>query len=327
MVEVAHGESEASTLALRGLRAALFLALGVLVLETLGAILSRSLSVTIDAVHGIPDLFAFAISYFSLVGTGRGPTDRHTFGSHRLEVFAAILNAFVILTAGVAFAYPAVLGLVGGRALLGSIDPVWILFAAVPTLFLRATSAVYLGRIPKAARDLNVRSVLLHLATDVAITVALLVDAVVLTLDPRFVTVDSAVALFLAGLLVVESVPIFRAAWTVLTERVPPGVSLPALTAAIQGTPRVRQVHDLHVWAVCPTLVCMTAHVRVDEMPVSDTASVTAELRRKVEVEFGILHSVFELESGPRVPSAHLDRESPAFPAADSGSRSDVMPK
>jgi len=334
VVEVPHGESEGSTLALSGLRAALFLALGVLLFEAVGAVLSRSLSVTVDAIHDIPDLFAFAISYFSLLGTARGPTSRHTFGSHRIEVFAAILNAFVILTAGIAFAYPALLGLLGGRSLLGTIDPIWILFAAVPTLFLRTGSAAYLGRIPKAARDLNVRSVLLHLATDVTITVALIADAVVLTVAPKFVAVDAGVALLIAGILVVESIPIFQAAWTVLTERVPPGVSLPALTVAIQSTDRVREVHDLHVWAVCPTLVCMTAHVRVDEMPVSDTARVTAELRRKVETEFGILHSVFELESGPIGPVPHGDRESPAFPPAGSlgptstgGARSDVTPK
>ena len=133
-----------------------------------------------------------------------------------------------------------------------------------------------------------------------AITVALIADATVLYLYPASAWVDSAAALVIAGILVYESIPIFRGGWEVLTERVPRGVSLSALTVSIRSVDRVREVHDLHVWALCPTLVCMTAHVRVDEMPVSESARVTAVLRERVEREFGIVHSVFELETeGP----------------------------
>ncbi|NNN17083.1 MAG: cation transporter [Thermoplasmata archaeon] len=302
MTEQAHGESEASRRILRGLLVALVLAVVVLGFEAIGAILSRSLAVTVDAVHDIPDIFAFAISYFALAGTARGRTDAHTFGSHRLEVFAAILNAFIILAAGVVFAYPAILELVSRTTLLGPIDPAWILFAAVPTLALRSASAVYLGRIPRAARDLNIRSVLVHLGTDIAITAALIADAAILVLSPGSAWVDGAVTLVVAAILIYESIPIFQGGWEVLTERVPRGVSLPAVTESILTAPRVRGVHDVHIWAVCPTLVCMTAHVRVDNMPMHEASEVTAELRERVERAFGIVHSVFELETEPSTP-------------------------
>lgn len=297
VTEHAHGESEASQRILRGLGVALVLAIVVLGFEAIGAVLSRSLAVTVDAVHDIPDIFAFTISYLALAGTARGRTDAHTFGSHRLEVFAAILNAFIILAAGVLFAYPAILELVNRASLLGPIDPVWILFAAVPTLALRSASAVYLGRIPRAARDLNVRSVLVHLGTDIAITGALIVDAGLLVLSPGAVWIDGAVTLVVAAILIYESIPIFQGGWEVLTERVPRGVSLPAVTESILTAPRVRGVHDVHIWAVCPTLVCMTAHVRVENMPMDEASEVTAELRGRVERAFGIVHAVFELET------------------------------
>jgi cobalt-zinc-cadmium efflux system protein len=299
-----HGEGETSGRILRGLAVALGLSVVVLGLELAGAFLSRSLSVTVDAVHSIPDVFAFAISYLSLAAAGRGPNEENTFGSHRLEVFAAILNAFVILAAGVIFAYPAALELLGGSSLLGPVDPAWILYAAVPTLALRSVAAVYLGRIPRAVRDLNVRSVLVHLGTDVVITLTLIVDAVVLILWPGRLGVDAAAALVISAILVYESIPIFRGGWDVLTERVPRGLSMPDLIGALESTPRVREVHDVHVWSVCPTLVCLTAHVDVEEMPVSESGQVTEELRRRVERQFGILHAVFELETERERPQA-----------------------
>lgn len=297
MVEHPHGESEASHRILQGLVVALLLSAIVLGLETVGAVMSRSLAVTVDAVHAVPDLFAFAVSYLSLAGIARGSTGKHTFGTHRFEVFAAILNAFVILAAGLLFTYPATVGLVNGTTPFGPIDPAWILFAAVPTLALRSISAVYLGRIPRAVRDLNVRSVLVHLGADIAITGALIVDGIVLVYSPSSVQLDSAVTVVIAGILIIESIPIFRGAWDVLTERVPRGLSLVSLTASITSVPRVKAVHDLHVWAVCPTFVCLTAHVEVEEMTLGECASATDELRHTVERAFGIAHSVFELET------------------------------
>jgi cobalt-zinc-cadmium efflux system protein len=304
MGDPGHGESETSGRILKGLAVALGLSVAVLVLEVAGAFLSHSLSVTVDAVHSVPDVFAFAISYLSLVAAGRGPTDQHTFGSHRLEVFAAILNAFVILAAGVIFVIPAALELWDKSSLFGTIDPMWILFAAVPTLVLRTAAAGYLGRIPRAARDLNVRSVMVHLATDIAITLALIVDAVLLFLSPSAVWVDAAAALVISIILVYESIPIFRGGWDILTERVPRGLSMNSLIQTLESAPRVRDVHDVHVWSVCPTLVCMTAHVGVEEMPMSECASVTDELRHRVEQRFGIVHAVFELETERNRPPA-----------------------
>jgi cobalt-zinc-cadmium efflux system protein len=297
MVDPPHGESETSGRILRGLWVALVLAVVVLALESIGVVLSRSLSLTVDAVHSLPDIFAFAISYLSLAHVARGPTEQHTFGSHRLEVFAALLNAFVILAAGALFAVPAVLELWHGGAVLGPVDPAWILFAAIPSLLLRVGSALYLERMPRSARDLNVRSVIVHLGTDVAITVTLLVDAVLLLLRPADGWVDAAAALAICLLLVYESIPIFRGGWDVLTERAPRGLSMDALIGALEATPRVRGVHDVHVWSVCPTLVCMTAHVGVDEMSMTESGEVKRALRRTAEDRFGIVHAVFELES------------------------------
>jgi hypothetical protein len=49
-------------------------------------------------------------------------------------------------------------------------------------------------------------------------------------------------------------------------------------------------------------LVCLTAHVGVREMTLKDATSVVAQLRTRIENEFGIVHSTFEVESLPTGP-------------------------
>ncbi len=282
---------------LRGLRMATALALVVLVIEAVGAFLSRSLSLTVDAVHNVPDVLAFALSLGALSATAKGSTESFTFGTHRFEVFAGLLNAALVLGTGLAFGYGAVVSLRSGTTFAGAVDPVWLLVAAIPTLGLRGLSLSILGRLPSRVRDLNLSAVLVHMASDVAITSALLVTGVTLLVRPAWAWVDAVAALAIAVILGVESLPLFRDGWDVLTERTPRGLSVEAISASARDVDGVRGIHDVHVWSVCPSLVCMTAHVTVDEMPLREAMDVTRSLRRKMEQEYGILHATFELEA------------------------------
>jgi cobalt-zinc-cadmium efflux system protein len=297
MPELLHGESEAAWRPLRALKLATELSIVVLAIEALGAYLSHSLSLTVDAAHNVPDILAFAVSWAALQATERGATTQYTYGAHRLEVFAALLNAALVLGVGIGFGYVAVSALWGNGSLFGPIDPIWILVAAIPTFVLRYVSLSVIGRLPRQARDLNLASVLVHLASDLLITGALLVAGILLLLRPASVGADAGAALVIAAILVYESIPLFRGGWEVLTERIPRHLSVEAIGRSIRSTEGVAEVHDLHVWAVCPTLVCLTAHLGVPEMSLRDSMHVVARLRQRMETEFGILHSTFEVEA------------------------------
>ncbi len=299
MAELVHGETEAEARVLRGLRIALGLSVVILAVEAVGAYFSRSLSVTVDAVHNAPDILAFAVSWTALQATGRGSTKLYTFGMHRFEVFAALFNAALVLGTGLVFGYTAGNTLLHGGAFAGPVDAVWMLAVALPTLTLRSANLVILGRIPRPTRDLNLVSVMVHLASDLLITASLLVAGALLLFRPGTASVDAIAALVISGILVYESLPMFRDGWEVLTERVPRSLSMDAIARTALSVPGVAGVHDVHVWAVCPTLVCMSAHVRVREMTLRQGMEVISDLRHRMERDFGILHSVFEMELGP----------------------------
>lgn len=297
MGEQVHGESEAEPRALSGLGWAVVLTFAILGIESVGAVLSRSLSLTVDAVHDIPDILAFLASWAALRGLRAGSSDHYTFGTHRFEVFAALLNAGLVLAVGGSFAGAALLSLRSGTPAAGAVTPAWILLAALPTLALRAGNLFMLRKVPARARDLNLKSVVVHLGSDLLITGALLFVGFALFFGALPWWVDPGTAVFIGTVLVWESVPLFRGGWDVLTERTPGNVALDRIESALRASVSVRDVHDLHVWAVCPTLICMSAHVEVDPMSVRESMSVVAALRQLVEREFGILHSVFEVET------------------------------
>jgi cobalt-zinc-cadmium efflux system protein len=299
MPELLHGEAEAERQVVRALRLAVELTIVILVIETIGALFSRSLSLTVDAVHDIPDVVAFTISWTALRSAGRGASEAYTFGTHRAEVFAGLANAALVAGTGALFAYEALAAFARGGTFDGAVDPVWLLFGAIPALAIRALNARLLAGIPGRVRDLNFRSVVLHVSGDLAITVVIIAVGVTLLLRPSWNWADPAAALGIAAVLIVESAPLFRDTWEVLGERTPRHLSVPAVERTVLAVPGVTEVHDVHVWAVCPTLVCMTAHVGVEEMSVRRSMEVVARLRDAVAEQHGILHAVFEVEAPP----------------------------
>jgi len=298
MGESGHGESEAEPRVLRGIRLALLLGFVILGVEAVGAFLSHSLSLTVDAVHNLPDLFAFGVSWTALKATERGASGSYSFGTHRIEVFAGLLNGGLVLGVGAAFALEALATLHSGVPFAGAVDPLWILLAALPTLALRAASLVALERLPRRARDLNLSSVIVHVASDILITGTLLTEGLLLVVRPSYGWIDPAAAVAIGAILVYESLPLFRVGWGVLAEQVPPHLDVGAVTAAILSDPEVSEVHDVHIWAVCPTLVCMTAHLRVGGTTLREATDTVGRTRHRMEEDFGILHCVFEVEAG-----------------------------
>lgn len=299
-----HGEAEAEQQVLAALRLAVILSGVVLVIEAVGATFSRSLSLTVDAVHNVPDLAAFAISWAALQGARSGASAEFTFGTHRLEVFAGLLNGLIVLGAGLVFGYEAVVSVAFHSSFAGPVDPLWIVAAAIPTLALRSVSLRVLGRLPGPVRDLNLRSVIVHLASDLAIAGTLVLAGVGLLVRPDLGWLDPGAALVIAAILVYEAVPLLREGAEVLTERTPRGLTVDAIARSARSVPDVVEVHDVHVWSVCSTLVCLTAHVEVAEMSVSESMAVVRALRERMERDFGIVHATFEIEvsGAPREP-------------------------
>ena len=102
--------------------------------ELVGGWWTGSLALLSDAAHVFLDVFALGLSYVALRLSARPPDDRHTFGYHRLEVLAALLNGVAIpVRAGLTnanFVLPE--AATGAPALLDLVASVFSLRSATP---------------------------------------------------------------------------------------------------------------------------------------------------------------------------------------------------
>ena len=80
----------------RSLIIALVLITGFMIAEVIGGILSGSLALLADAAHMITDAAAIALALLAFWVAGRPSSVERTFGYHRTQVIAAMLNALSI---------------------------------------------------------------------------------------------------------------------------------------------------------------------------------------------------------------------------------------
>jgi cobalt-zinc-cadmium efflux system protein len=271
--------------------------------EVVGGIFSHSLALLSDAAHVLMDILALVLSYAALRLANLPPDDRHTFGFHRLEVLAALVNGVslggiavgIFIEAYRRWQTPAVVKSI--EMLI--IAAIGLILNLVVALILRGGMHSHAGHPhgPGAAEqpdDLNVRSAFLHVLGDAAASVGVILAALII-MQTGWQWVDPVMSVLIALLILVSSWRVLRSSLHILVEGVPEGIQLSRVSEAMQTTPGVTDVHDLHVWNICSMNVALSAHVVLRDDHLKASPSVMKELKRRLAKQ-GIEHTTIQFE-------------------------------
>jgi len=289
----------------RALAWVLALTLGFAAVEVVGGLVSGALVLLADAAHMATDAAAVALSLFAAWIARRPATPQKTYGYHRLEIIAALINGAVLIALTVAIVLEAV-------QRLGTPQPIrpFVLLGVAAAGLVVNLAAV---RILHGARgeSLNVRGAYLHVLGDLLGSVAAIGAGAVVALTGWLVA-DPLVSIAIALLILVSAVRLVSDAVDVLLEATPSHVPLGALAQAVASVPGVEGVHDLHVWTVTSGMVAMSGHAVVPDA--ASHQSVLDEICRRVR-GFGIQHVTVQIERatlcGPGAAPAAAPGEGP----------------
>jgi cobalt-zinc-cadmium efflux system protein len=279
----------------RNLRIALGLTAALLVVEVIGGILSNSIALLADAGHMLTDVAALALALFVAWFSKQPSTPQKTFGYLRWEILAAFVNGATLLLISAWILWEAVLRLRAPEPISGGL----MLGVAVAGLLVNIIAARVLVR--GSTDNLNARGAYLHVLSDLLASVGTVAAAIAirytgwLVADPIASILTTVLIMRGAWLLVRESVDI-------LLESTPAHIPLPAVRGQLEAIPGIESVHDLHVWAVTPAVVSMSAHCIVREP--AQHQHVLEHIHDAMRL-FGIEHVTIQLERDEM-----LDRES-----------------
>ena len=294
-----HRRQLLTTLALTG---------SVFVAEVVGALVTRSLALLVDAGHMMTDMAVLIASTVTAVLMERRPTNRRTWGWSRLEVITAAGGALVLLAVGIYAIVEAVLRLLSpGR------DQVQqrglLLFFGILGLAANVGSILVLASGHKD--NLNMRAAFLEVVNDALGSVAVLLSAVVMMVT-GWAGFDAVAGGVIALLMIPRAIKLLASSVSVLLEETPADLDMAKVRKHLEGVPGVLEVHDLHANSVSTGLPQLTAHVIVRQgtSPVENERILTS-MQRCLRDHFpvSVEHTTFQIEQqGHRDSSGeHLD--------------------
>ena len=282
------------------LRIVLAVTASVLVLEVVGWLVTGSLALLADAGHMATDVTAIVLALGASYVATRPAGPRTTFGLHRAEVLAALVNAAVLLVVCVYLAY-------AGISRLSSpehVDAGPMVAFAVVGLVANGVSMLVLSRAEKGS--LNMRGAVNEVFADLLGSL-LAVAAGVVIWTTGFAEADAIATLLIAVLILPRSFSLLRDATVVLLEISPKGLDLDEVRQHLLEVPGVTDVHDLHAWTITSGIPSLSAHVTVTDACLAErgVGATLDELCQCVAEHFDIHHATFQVE--PVTHRAHED--------------------
>ncbi len=279
----------------RRLRIAIGLNVVIVAAQIVFGFAAGSLGLISDAGHNLTDVAALILSLIAVRVARRRPTSSRSFGWHRGTILAAQANAAMILVLTVWIVYESIRRLIDPPPVEGAI----VLIVALVAFVANGVSALVVRERPADGdtADLNMRSALLHLASDAVASLGVALAGAVMLITGGWSRLDPAVSLLIGLSIAWHAWKLLKASNAVLLEGTPDGVDPDEILAAISAVDGVETAHDLHVWAISSEVRALSAHVVVEGHPSLEEAQVVAgRVRHELADRFRIAHATIELE-------------------------------
>lgn len=280
----------------RRLLGALVLTGGFMAAEAVAGVLSGSLALLADAGHMLTDAAALGLSWWAARVAKRPATPERSFGHHRFQVLAALVNGSSLLVVALWIVVEAL------RRLAQPVEVLGGPMLAVAVLGLAVNAAAF-GLLHGASHgNLNVRGALLHVAGDMLGSVAAIVAAGVI-LWTGWTPIDPLLSVLVALLILRSAWSLAASAWHILMEAAPEGLDPAALRAdLVAHVPGVREVDHLHLWSLTPDRPLVTLDARI--APEADHEEVLRGLRARLASAHGLDHATIEVSRRDDGPGA-----------------------
>lgn len=286
-----HAHGSAAGAGVRRLAVVLGLVVSYLVVEVVAGLLTNSLALLADAGHMLTDAFGIGLALLAIWFARRPATPERSFGYYRVEIFAAVANAFILIGVAAYILYeaiqrfaapPEVIGLPMMAVALGGL--------AINVISMRLLHA-------GAQTSLNLRGAYLEVLGDLLGSIAVLVAGVVI-LTTGWDPIDPIASVVIAGLILPRTWSLLREAVDILLQATPKGVDLEEVRQHVLRADGVLDAHDLHAWTLTSGMHVVSAHVVIAAD--AEPARVLEELSACLADDFDFEHSTIQLETTDR---------------------------
>jgi cobalt-zinc-cadmium efflux system protein len=281
-----HGHAISSQGIDRAMAIGVVLNVGFVIVEAVFGVISGSLALLADAGHNASDVLGLLLAWGADYLARRPPSRKYTWGLRRSTIYAAFLNAVLLLVACGGILWEAWHRFTEPQPVAG---PMMIVVALIGVVINTLTALLFV----RGHHDANIRGAFLHMAADAAISLGVVVAGIAILLT-GLAWIDPVVSILITLVIVVGTWGLFRESVDLALDAVPRGIDIDAVEAALAELPGVVEVHDLHVWGTSTSESSLTAHLVVAEA--ADHQQVLRAAEDVLRERFRIAHMTVQIE-------------------------------
>ena len=261
--------------------------LGFVAVETAFGFVANSMALLADAGHNLSDVLGLVVAWAGAIMVRREPSPRFTYGLKKAPILAALANSLFLVIA---------VGAIGAEAIRRLIHPSTteggtVMIVASVGIVINGLTALLFAR--GREHDINIRGAYLHMATDAAVSVAVvLAGLVIVWTGQRWV--DPVMSLAVAAVILWSSMDLFKESVWMSLAGVPSGINVDEVEVALGELDGVMTVHDLHVWPLSTTETALTAHLVAPDVASTDALLTAAQAM--LHDRFRIEHCTLQIE-------------------------------
>jgi cobalt-zinc-cadmium efflux system protein len=260
----------------------------LVIAEFIAGSLAHSLSLVSDGWHNLSDIPSLFFAWLAIYLEHKPPSQRKTFGYQRAGVLAAFVNALVLVVVAAGICYE-------GYSRIARPEPVAsTVMMSVGAVALLLHGTITYGMV-HGRSDLNIRAIFIHTLGDALSNVAIIAGAWAIQVTGERL-IDPLLAFFIAGMILWSAIGIIGESVNILLESLPKGMTVSDVAKAMLEVEGVREVHDVHIWSLNNRSHAIACHVRILDVPTSESERICQRIREVLAGGFGITHCTIQFE-------------------------------
>ncbi|MGQ0772764.1 MAG: cation diffusion facilitator family transporter [Nitrososphaerota archaeon] len=266
------------------------ISIGIFVFELVGGLLSNSLALISDSLHVLLDFSAIGISLIAFRIAKRPHSTKLSYGFHRAEIIAALINGLSLVAIATFIFYEAYRRFLEPHP----IDtPLLFVFAGLG-LVANLIMAFLLKK--ESHSNLNIRGSYVHVLGDLLSSIAVIVGAIIIQFTNYF-AIDAMVSIGIGILIIRSGIILCRECFHIFMEGTPHEIKISDISEELQKFEEITDVHDLHVWTLTSNVFAMSAHVKVRQEFMAQNNTLLNKINQLLRDKFGINHCTIQIEN------------------------------
>ena len=268
---------------------AITLTLGYTLIEAGYGFYAHSMSLLADSVHNLGDSLGLILAWIANWLLTFPAKKRYSYGFKRTSIFAALANAFILVSTSVLIGYEAIRKLFN----LSTVDENVIIVVGIIGILVNVGSSLLFMR--GAKDDINIKGAFLHLMGDALILGGVVVAAIIIHYT-NWLWLDPVMGIMIVGIVLWGTWGLLHDSVSLMLDGVPRHIDQSGVRKYLESYDGITAIHDLHIWGLSTREVALTAHA------IMPTKTLTDADHKKIGMvlheQFKINHITIQVESG-----------------------------